>query len=679
MAYTPPPGDAATFSLSGGYVAPAGNAATFALGDALELVETGCSVELTHGLQVDAGCTVDAIITGARVDAGVEVITSLMAAEVGSGVDVYRPHTIEAVTAVIRSDARLINQSVQIVRRAAALAEQPCEVVRASMAGVESGCAVLLAAASALVEAGVLVERESLSRTPVESWCEIITIDSSMPASGATGQTMAGAVSGATTPEGVPVAAGSYTAADLAAGLVIDLGNSALDPIGISLTIDRGAYAITGTLELGTEAEFAACTIGRDIALQIGAEPVQLRVADRKRSRAHGQWRYTVELQSPSAWLDAPWAEQAAGTYSGTAASIAASLAAGAEHPVALAWQTVSWPIPADTVLANGSSPLELIRQIKDAAGAVLQSLPDGSLVVEPEYPVALPQWAATAPSYTVVEAAEVVSAEDDADWRDGSNAYLVGNVSAGNSSAGGDIRISEVDNPDGGKSIRVATVPWNPSMRLSHRGGTWVQLSGLGDRSRQETETVQVVDGVGRLQYRFDGLVASDYLEAELGAISIAEEGTITTATLGDTLIALTYTTRSRDYQLINPRAEEVMVVAEADDAAVDGVGAVSVLVTRGDGLNQGQEFTSDLITTAEVAMEKGRNLIDATCSPRQLVTLLMPYRGIWRTGRIVSVHDATLPPWVGMLRSQQINISVADDGSQTWDSTITLEREAA
>lgn len=55
------------------------------------------------------------------------------------------------------------------------------------------------------------------------------------------------------------------------------------------------------------------------------------------------------------------------------------------------------------------------------------------------------------------------------------------------------------------------------------------------------------------------------------------------------------------------------------------------------------------------------------------------MPYRGLWRTGRLVSVHDATMQPWVGMLRSQQISISVADDGSQTWDSTITLEREAA
>lgn len=678
MIYTPPNKDAIKASLSGGYVPLARSSISAALGQTYDLVEVACSIVCPVADLVEASCSIPCIVLSSLIDTAyaIELPMGNMAE---SACELYRPPVVESVPLVARSEARLINQGVLIVRRSAMEVENGCEIVRGSLTLVENACAVLLAVASALVESGVVIEREHLERTPVESVCEIITLDASAAAGAEANQVLTATVSGAITPDGLPVATDSYTAADVAAGLVIESGTVDFDPISISLTIDRSAYAITGSIEVGTEQEYLACRVGLELALAIGSETVSLRIADRKRSRAHGQWRYTLDVQSPSAWLDSPWAEKITeGSYSGTAADIAAAIMAAASNPVVLAWQTVDWPIPADTVLANGQSPLEMIRVVKDAAGAVYQSLADGSLVVEPEYPEAVPQWSTTAATYTVVEAEEVVSAEDDDDWRDGSNAYLVGSVGAGSASTG-DIRISEIDNAAGGKTIRVVTVPWNQTMSLSHRGGSWVQLSLIGDRERTETETVQIVDGTGRLQYPYQGMVASDYLEAELGAITITEDGTVTTATVGESLCLITYTTRSREYTLINPRYEEVMVVAIADDAASGAGGAVSVLVTRGLGDKRGEDFTSDLITTPAVAAEKGRNLIDAGSTPRQLVTLLMPFRGLWRTGRLVDVYDSTRPPWRGMLRSQQISISVADDGSQTWDSTITLEREAA
>lgn len=677
MQYIPPPGDQAGVGLDAGYVPPVGNAAGMDLGGSVLLVavESGCVIVVAYGIEVDAGCDIDLAVAGDAVESGCAIVTAIADSEVEAGCELVSAETIDSACLILRTETTPIASSCRIVRREAVGIERVHEIVRHELEVVEAGCELISAFAGAMIEAGCTIDCSHLERTPVEAGCEIITIDGSWSTLVEDRLIWGATVSGAVTAEGRPVA--NYTTAEIVAGTVIDAGTMTLDPVVLSLTIDRAAYAITGSIELAEAEQYLACAVGRDVALTIGAQTVVLRVSDRRRSRAHGDWRYTVDLASPATWMDAPWADPVGADvgFDGLASVMADAIIATAAHPVEVTWGAIDWSIPADTLLASGRTPLELLRTLKDASGAVMQSELDGSLTIEPEYPVAVPQWSFTAPELTISEGAEVISLDEDDDWRNGANAYLVGSSSGG--SLANQLRISAVDNDDGSKTVRVTTVPWRPDIALDHRGGDWVQLELMGDIERDETEVVQIVDGSGTCQYPVRDVLATDWLEYELGSITVAEDGTVTAATVGDSLLSITYRTLAREWVLRNPRAEEVMVVATAGDSA-SGAG-ISVLVTRGAGEHQGADVTDPLITTDAVAAERGRNLIDASSTKRQLVTLTCPFSGLHRTGILVEVLDVERPPWIGMLRAQTFTVFVADDGAQTWDTTLTIEREAA
>jgi hypothetical protein len=103
-----------------------------------------------------------------------------------------------------------------------------------------------------------------------------------------------------------------------------------------------------------------------------------------------------------------------------------------------------------------------------------------------------------------------------------------------------------------------------------------------------------------------------------------------------------------------------------------------ISVTVQRPPADKQGPDISDPLITSAPVAVERGRNEIDAQSTARQIVTLdVVPMAGL-RINRLVEVQDLTGPPWRGLLTG--LRISSSRDGDSVTDSmTLTIEREAA
>lgn len=102
-----------------------------------------------------------------------------------------------------------------------------------------------------------------------------------------------------------------------------------------------------------------------------------------------------------------------------------------------------------------------------------------------------------------------------------------------------------------------------------------------------------------------------------------------------------------------------------------------ISVTVQRDPANRRGPDISDPLITSEAVAVERGRNEIDANCSQRQLVTLdVMPVAGV-RVNSLVEVQGIDVQPWRGMVTA--IAIRVALDGDQlTRTMTLTVEREA-
>lgn len=101
-----------------------------------------------------------------------------------------------------------------------------------------------------------------------------------------------------------------------------------------------------------------------------------------------------------------------------------------------------------------------------------------------------------------------------------------------------------------------------------------------------------------------------------------------------------------------------------------------VNVIIERAPANKQGPDISDPLITSAAVAVERGRNEIDKNCSNREVVTSSGPYQGYIKPGSIVEVADSEETVWRGMVKSCAISISQGDKIEV--DTHLVIERVA-
>lgn len=108
--------------------------------------------------------------------------------------------------------------------------------------------------------------------------------------------------------------------------------------------------------------------------------------------------------------------------------------------------------------------------------------------------------------------------------------------------------------------------VPWAGDFVLRTSGGLWVDILDDGIVEEEITETVEFVDGAGRtakpvylsdLQGRAFTLEVT-WLHTQLGAVTSAEDGSLASEVVGNSLAEITYLTRFRKWRVINRRKVE-------------------------------------------------------------------------------------------------------------------------
>jgi hypothetical protein len=241
----------------------------------------------------------------------------------------------------------------------------------------------------------------------------------------------------------------------------------------------------------------------------------------------------------------------------GTASSIVQSLAAG----YTVTWNTVDWYIPENTLFPSNQSPIEVIKDIVGAVGAVLQTEADGSLTVEPLYPVRVPDWETTPPDYTVSDAVDFFSTGEDFDARPGFNLYTVSNESE----ASNNVTFEEESDSKWVKTLKAYVVPWQDDFNIDHTGGDWVVLQDEGVEEREvEKEIVEFVVGESSTQYPVYELISYRWLQDDLGEVTFKEDGTLFSADRNESLLEITYKTKCYVFKVRDNNDEQVQVVAE-------------------------------------------------------------------------------------------------------------------
>lgn len=323
-----------------------------------------------------------------------------------------------------------------------------------------------------------------------------------------------------------------------------------------TLSCDEDSPVWIASIELAELADFAALGITDEISLTLGLETFRFIVDGKTLSRESMTGRrFEVTAVSPVALLDAPFA----GTMSfhrneATPAREAVELLVGA-----LSWQLPVWVIPAGRLLLENVTPLQAARNIVASIGGIIESNPDGSLTARRRHPVSIPQYGSASVAHALFDS-DVLTASSRIAPNRGYNRVTIANEEGAQAATSDSIEYT-ADAQDARRG-RVRASP-NPerSVLLVHTGHQSTVITARGVVMRTETELVEFVEGKASVRYAISSITHTQWQHTDLGGVS-AEGRTITSSVPGYSLLLLTYTTQSIDWDVALSFNEEVQFV---------------------------------------------------------------------------------------------------------------------
>lgn len=293
------------------------------------------------------------------------------------------------------------------------------------------------------------------------------------------------------------------------------------------------------------------------VQVTVNSDVYTVVVEERDITREQPEAQYEITMRSQLFLLDAPYASTISEELSGMAQSIVEDLLTRELPAATLTWTMVNWYIPVNTLVAADQTPLELIQQIVEAGGGLVEADEDGNMVCRPKWPVNLPDYATTTPELYLTDQDNFYTVASQTMKKPGYNNFFISDQTP--SAEGLTIEVREVSATR--KEVLVFQVPWeSDDIRLRTSGGSNVAIYEDGVVVELiEDEIVEIVDGQGQSEYPIYQEVSHDYRETDLGSVTTEEDGTVETSTVHNSLIALTYRTRYHKFTVVDSQIESV------------------------------------------------------------------------------------------------------------------------
>lgn len=302
-------------------------------------------------------------------------------------------------------------------------------------------------------------------------------------------------------------------------------------------------------------------------------------IEEKTRSRTVSESEYRVDYVlkglSRTAGLEAPYALPVTKSWSETvmASAIVAELAEGYE----IDWQIDDFPVLPGAFNVNNLTPLSAIRALVGSSSveAVVQTSPDGKLIIRREFPVSPTRWHEVVADHTIYDDGDVFSDADDRDVMPGYNYVEISDEDE----QGATKRLEHEDISDTEKRVRGYSVPWEDDFPLDTSGGEWVSIADNGAMTEEiEAELVEFVDGVASLSKPFYDVdlqgnsypLQVEWLRDDLGEITASEDGSLVAAVAGNSLARISYLTKYREWTVRDTEIESVQVFIPGDEVTV-------------------------------------------------------------------------------------------------------------
>lgn len=311
------------------------------------------------------------------------------------------------------------------------------------------------------------------------------------------------------------------------------------------------------------------------------------------------------------------------------ASEIASEIAA----PLTVDWQAEDYFVES---FSFEGFPLDGVKRLAEVVGAVVRDRGDGKIVVRPKFPVRpvdLPQANAVASFDRWQNVLELDYAEEQ-------RCYDKVTV-AGAAPLSSQVRVSlEADETcyllSQEALIRAYPEPLDIEYDLAVTAGT---VSFVSSQTSEKSETVEVVDGRGTVQYPVYQLVSYSWVGLDGGTPQVTQgsrEMIVEGCSYG--LLEVTYEVKFDLWKVVCNEPKEVLVCAVVGDVVLP-----EVEVVIGDGELEAPEITDELITTERLAIVRGTAFLDDTHYRKLKRRVRVPFAGV-KDGDVVEVNNERL-----------------------------------
>lgn len=337
---------------------------------------------------------------------------------------------------------------------------------------------------------------------------------------------------------------------------------STLELLDIEVTSDEGQYVWAATCTLGDYQQIKSFPFNKPFQVSFGGELYSLVVDSRSIDRSNPQDpRAVVYGVSPIVKYAFPRARKISKTWE--AVTQASDIAL--ELIPELVWEVIDWPVPASTFGVQATSPLSAVQQLAAAVGAIVESLPDGSIHVRYKHPTSVPEYGPATKAFTLDDLIDNFSYSEKYQPN-----KLVNMLVLSDQQTSGGSRDTVEFVPDEGDVLngvlRIYPSVWRETISV-HATAAVAGLTHQGIKTRTETETVEFVAGAASVRFPVVSITGTVWKDVDLGALSFqsydrplrsaASEGAYSQA-------EISYQTQWHEYRVSGYLGTQVQFVVE-------------------------------------------------------------------------------------------------------------------
>ncbi|MBF0358954.1 MAG: discoidin domain-containing protein [Magnetococcales bacterium] len=315
-------------------------------------------------------------------------------------------------------------------------------------------------------------------------------------------------------------------------------------------------------------------------------------------------------------------------------------------------WQQVNWTITAGVLSYNGQTPLQVVKNIVSSVGGVVNSKPDGTVLIQPRFPIPVSEWQIQTPNHVLTDSSDNLEINESCQTLNLFDKVTILNQKPDQNTGFLTIDLDRrEDGPNRGKSrfkpgdTTHLLLTTGPDTLASTITPSAANVINTGETTYPVTEILAFINNnQAKLSQPIQQIEQFVWLGTDLGNPKLEQDGqTVTTATEGVAMLKITGTTTSRGYQFSAPQQLEGMAsfpVVFSCSGETTLPADRSVTRERNNGRRPAPDIFAPLLSGKPALIARCEQELDLG-EELQIVDITSIYRPGLAPGQLIEIHD--------------------------------------